>query len=470
MPEPALEVAPRPSFVDHLRVAWLFVLTVAGGIPFLVYLPLSPLLTPWLRARARRRLGGEAVPPASPPAVDAAACADKTVFLVVGEASGDELAARVVRRMKAAAPDVRVRGYAGAACREAGAELDRDITANAVFGFFGVVWSLGYWWKLCAETLARFREDPPDLLLTVDFPGLNVRLARWAKKRGIRTVHLVAPQLWAHTPWRIVRWRRAVDLVLATFPFAPSLFERAGLHTVYVGHPLFEAPLPPPRGSETLVTAEPAVVELWPGSRARELHRHARMLVEAAADVGAHWPNARFVVRLAKDEHRALFEAGEAAATRRPEHLTCITGAPTYDEALLGALAASGTATAQLAADLVPMSVFYRVGFVEWCFAKMLITAPWISLANLVLGRALLPERLCFASDSGAKVSAEFLAAAGNEPNRSEMRAGLEEVRARLETPDVAARTARVLLAELARRRENSSQVRVSSAVGVEGD
>jgi lipid-A-disaccharide synthase len=287
------------------------------------------------------------------------------------------------------------------------------------------------------------------MLLTVDFPGLNVRLARWARKRGIRTVHLVAPQLWAHTPWRIFRWRRAVDLVLATFPFAPPLFDGVGLPTVYVGHPLFEAPLPAPRGARDVSASEACVIELWPGSRTRELRHHARVLVEAAADVGARLPRARFVVRLAKPEHEALFEAGRLAASRAPAELRMHLGPPAHELPLWGALAASGTATAQLATDLVPLTVFYRVGFIEWCFAKTLITSPWISLANLVLGRGLLPERLCWSPRVGATIAADFLGVAGTPESRAEQRAGLEEVRGYLETPDVADRAARVILAEL---------------------
>ena len=450
MPDPSTApAAPRPRLRDHLQVCGLLGLTLLGGLPFLLYLPLSPVLTPWLRARARRKLGRGSVAPVDPPEPVAGVGGGRTVFLVAGEASGDQLASRVVRRLREQAPGLRVRGYAGPACAEAGAELDRDITENAVFGFFGVVWSLGYWWKLCAETLARFRESPPDLLLTVDFPGLNVRLARWARKRGIRTVHLVAPQLWAHTPWRIFRWRRAVDLVLATFPFAPPLFEDAGLPTVYVGHPLFQAPLPPPRGAAAVAPEAPCVIELWAGSRTRELKHHARVLVEAAADVGAALPHARFVVRLAKPEHEALFEVGRGAADRRPSDLRYHLGPASYEEPLHGALAASGTATAQLATDLVPLTVFYRVGFVEWCFARLLITAPWISLANLVLGRGLLPERLCFSPGAGADIAADYLRVAGDGTSRDRLRRGLEEVRAHLETPHVAERAARVLLGQI---------------------
>jgi lipid-A-disaccharide synthase len=448
--EAAAGPAPRATWIDHLRVAGVFGLTLLGGIPFLLYLPLSPILAPWLRAVTRRKLGRGSVAPVDVSDALPSLPAGATVFLVAGETSGDELAARAVRRLKEAAPAVRVRGYAGKACEAAGAELDCDITENAVYGFFAVVWSLGTWWRLCAETLARWRAEPPDLVLTVDFPGLNVRLARWARKRGIRTVHLVAPQLWAHTPWRIFRWRRAVDLLLATFPFAPPLFEDAGLPTVYVGHPLFQAPLPPARGAVDPAPGDPLLIELWPGSRRRELQQHVAVLIEAAADVQVALPQARFVARLAKPEHAALFEAGRADARRMPSALTTTIGVPEEGEPVYGAMAASGTATAQLAADLVPLTVFYRLGFVEWCFSGFLITSPWISLANLVLGRPLLPERLCWSRGVGAKIAADFLSVAGTPAARAEQQVGLREVRAHLETPHVAERIARVVLAELA--------------------
>jgi lipid-A-disaccharide synthase len=441
--------APRVRFVDHLRVLWLLVLTVAGGLPFLLYIPLSPLLTPWLRARGRRRLARPAPPPASPPAIDAAAAGRATVFVVAGEASGDVLAASIVRRMKAAAPGLTVRGYGGPACAAAGVALDRELTGRAVFGFFGVVWSLGFWWRVCAETLARFREAPPDLLLTVDFPGLNVRLARWARGRGIATVHVVAPQLWAHTPWRILRWRAAVDRVLATFPFEPRLFAGTGLRTTYVGHPLFEAPLPPPRGADAWPAGE-AVIELWPGSRRREIARHAAVLLEAGARIEAARPGAtHFRVRLADPAHAALFEAARARARATPTHVEAATGDVGSGPPLLGALVASGTATAELAVDLVPMCVFYRVGFVEWCFAKILVTAPYIALVNLLRGRGVVSERITFARGAGERIAADFLRTVAPEPAWTSMRAELAAVREALETPGVAERAARHVIAAL---------------------
>lgn len=444
------DAAPRPRLVDHLRVAWLLVGTLAGAIPFVFFLLASPVLTPWLRARTRRKLGGEPAAPTDAPARTLIPD-DGTIFVVAGEASGDELAASVIRRIKAEAPGVTIRGYGGPALTAAGAALDEDIVERAVMGFFPVVFSLGFWWTLCARTLARLRDDPPDLMLTVDFPGLNVRLAAWARRRGVRTVHLVAPQIWAHTPWRILRWRGAVDRLLATFPYEPALFEASDIPTTFVGHPLFEAPLPPARGTGAHPGDGAAIVELWPGSRRKEIDRITPLLVEAAALVEERQPRVRFVVRLARANLEARFRQAARAARWRPADVTFTTSArPTYDAPLWGALATSGTATAQLAVDLVPLASVYRLGLVSWIFAHVLVTAPFIALPNLALGRRAVPERLVWAPDAGARIARDFLAAAGDAEACRRTHADLREVRRRLEAPDVAARAAGWVLAEFA--------------------
>ncbi|MDA1195773.1 MAG: hypothetical protein O2894_11385, partial [Planctomycetota bacterium] len=414
---------PRPSVGDHLRVAWLLVGTVLGIVPFVLFLALSPVLTPWLRARTRRKLQGEPARPAPPPAFDVPASG--TVFVVAGEASGDVLGAAVVARLKQDAPHVRVRGYGGPALTAAGAELDEDIVERAVMGFFPVVASLGFWWGLCARTLARLRADPPDLLLTVDFPGLNVRLANWARARGVRTVHFVAPQIWAHTPWRILRWRGAVDRLLATFPYEPALFAGAGIATTFVGHPLFEEPLAPPRGAVDFPERGPACVELWPGSRRKEIDRIAPLLVEAASEVERARPDTHFVVRLAREAHSARFTRAATAARWAPRHMTSVVGREGAPVNLWGALATSGTATAELAVGVVPCVVVYRLGFISWLFSHALVTAPFIALPNLVLGRRAIPERLCFAPDSGERVARDFLRIAGTAEAFARTRADL---------------------------------------------
>ena len=446
---------PRPRWTDHARVVWLVVLTLLGILPVVLWILLSPILCPFFRARQRRRLLRDAGAPAELPRPDAAAWDGRTVFLVAGEASGDRMVAPVVERMRALCPGLRVRGYAGPAAARAGAQLDRNLTEHAVVGVVAVIRSIGFWWGLCVETLARLREDPPDVFLTVDFPGLNARLARWARKQGVHTVHLVAPASWAYMPWRTLRWRLALDRLLATFPFEAVLLDGSGVPSTFVGHPLFEAPLPPPRTPETWPGDGPCRVELLPGSRRQEIRAHAPVLLEAAALVEAGMPDARieFVVRLVETEHRAVFEGAASEAAHRPERL--VFSAPSdrnedtrgrIDTPLLGAIASSGTVTAELGADAVPMAIVYRLSPFAAFGARVGLITPFFGLANLIAGRQVVPERIQV-SGRGRHIGEDFLAAAGTRDAWTRTRASLvERVRGRISVPDVAERAARAVL------------------------
>ena len=437
---------PKPSVVDHLRVLWLLIATFLGVIPFALHLLVAPITTPRARRRMRRLLERPAPSPDEFAAVDPAAWDGKTIFVVAGEPSGDRLAARVVEAIRREAPGVRIRGFGGAALAAAGATLDRDIVGHAVVGVFGVLGSLRYWWRLCVEALARFRDDPPDLLLTVDFPGLNVRLARWARGRGIRTVHLVAPQTWGWAPWRAGRLRRAVDRLLVTFPFEAAWFSDRGVTASFVGHPLFEAPLPPPRSPEAPPGAAPWI-ELRPGSRRRDVRRQTPILLDAARRVRERIPSAKFLVRL--DSSGALEEFAAIESRRRPggpENFDVRAGSGPGEPRVAAALTTSGTSTCELAVDQVPMVVFYRASFLGRLGAKALVTSPFIAMANLLAGKEIVPERLV--GRRGGAALADDLVAILEDPARwSAMREALGVVRDRVSHSGVADRAARAILA-----------------------
>ena len=306
-------------------------------------------------------------------------------------------------------------------------------------GFWAVVRSLGFWWRLCAEFLARLREEPPDVLLTVDFPGLNLRLARWARARGVRAVHLVAPQTWAWAPWRSRRLARAADRLLVTFPFEPAVFRDAGVAATYVGHPLFEAPLPPPRTPEAL-PSEP-LVELRPGSRRRDVRRQGPIVLDAAARLAERVPGVRFAVRLASP--RAAGEWGRLD-DKRAWH-DCRRSEEDPGE-VAAAITTSGTSTAELAAALVPMVVFYRVSPLGRVGKALLVTSPFVAMANLLAGRGVVPERLV-SRGGGAALGDEAAALLADPVRWRATRDALVPVRERLAHPGVADRIARAVLA-----------------------
>lgn len=434
--------APRPRFADQLRVALLLLMTIAGVVPFVLHVLVSPIVTPLARRRIRRLLGRASDPTEAEAALDPAALAGKTLFVVAGESSGDRLAARVVSALRAGAPGLRVRGYGGPALAAAGATLDRSIVDHAVVGVVAVVASLPTWWRLCTHALAVFREAPPDVVLTVDFPGLNFRLARWAKKRGIRVVHLVAPQTWAWAPWRTGRVRRAVDRLLVTFPFEKAIFDDAGIDTAYVGHPLFEAPLPSPRTGDAPRIPAPRI-ELRPGSRRRDVRRQAPIVLDAAERLVERFPDAELVVRLASERASGAFEA--ARRGRRPNANLRVEGGA-WDGPVDAALTTSGTSTAELAAALVPMVVFYRVSPLGRLGKALLVTSPYIAMANLLAGREAVPERLVGAG-GGRRLGDELADLLESSVRWRAMRGDLEGVRGRIAREHVAARAARAIFA-----------------------
>jgi lipid-A-disaccharide synthase len=440
--------APRPTALDHLRVAWQFCKTLLAGLPFVFHALLSPLISPWLRRRTGRALA-RATPPVlgPPPSFDPADLDGvRTIFLVAGEPSGDRMAARIVTELRRLAPRVEVRGYAGPACEAAGVTLDRNLLTHSVVGIFAVAGTLGFWWRLCAESIARFRETPPDLLLTVDFPGLNRRLVGWAHKAGIRTVHVVAPSFWGHAPWRALYWRGNIDLVLTTMPFEAALIERAGLRVESVGHPLFEAPLAPPRTAAIRPTGG-AQIELWPGSRKREIEKHAAVLLEAGAALETRLgQRLRFVVRLADPAHEAWFhESARDAAVVPGDVVFSVEARP---EPILGAFVTSGTATAELACDLVPSVCFYRIHWLAHVGAFMWVTSPWICLANLVAGRIVVPEFL-FRRRRPDLLSEALHGRLDNQAQWDATREELRIVRTRMESEAVSLRLAGHILGEL---------------------
>ncbi len=443
---------PKPSLWDHVRVFGLLIRSLVEGVPYLLVLPICVPLRLWLRSRTRKKLRSRDRTTSldEPPTIDELATSP-TVFVVVGEASGDTLAAPLVADILRRVPLARIRGYGGPKCEAAGMCVDRDITSHAVMGTWSVIATLGVWWRICVEFLAILRTDTPDLLLTVDFPGLNGRFAQWGKKAGVRTVHMVAPQVWAHAPWRAGRWRRAVDLMLSVFPFEPTLHRAGGMRSVYVGHPLFEAPLSSPRTGETRPTPGAAEIELWPGSRNRELQHHARMTFDAAKALREQYDGLQFSIRLAKSDHKRYYESldGFAAAADGDAWIRFAKGDEPHTRPLLGALACSGTATAELAVALVPTVVFYRISWLQQLAAWGYLNAPWFSLPNVIAGRELLPEHLVVRSSGGAELAASFIDKIAPEDRWREVRRELTSIRNELETHNVTPRAAGWVCAEL---------------------
>ncbi|MBN2798789.1 MAG: lipid-A-disaccharide synthase [Deltaproteobacteria bacterium] len=301
----------------------------------------------------------------------------KRLLLAVGEASGDALAAALLPRLRALAPDLEVRAVAGPRLRSAGVEVlarAEAVTAVGLVEVAGVLPSALRLLRLVDRELERWR---PDALLTVDSPDLMLRVAALGRAKGVRTVHLVSPQVWAWRPGRVREVARCVDTLLCLFPHEPALYRGLGVRAVFVGHPAAERlrALPSPR--------LPGVVALLPGSRERE--------------VRALWPVYREVVRLLREAAPGLEVEILRAPTVESAWLSGVGGALVEDVAALRAevaLVASGTATLELALRGLPMVVAYQVHPLTWEVGRRLVRVRHLSLPNLLVEAPVVPEHL----------------------------------------------------------------------------
>ena len=372
-----------------------------------------------------------------------------TIMLAAGEASGDLHGAAVCRGLKGLAPACRLVGMGGARMAAAGMELLVDVTASAVVGGSEAVSRLPVLYRALHRLRAALEEAPrPAALVLIDFPEFNLRLARAARRVGVPVVYFIPPQVWAWRRGRVRTIRRLVSLVLAVFPFEPPFYRLAGVPVAFVGHPLLDALADAPDRAaarrELGLAAGARVVGLLPGSRREEVARMLPVMGAAAARIRAATPEVQFVLA------RAPTVEAEAIA-RHVGGMTELTMVAGRAHAVLRAadlaLVTSGTATLEAALLGTPMVVCYRLSRVSGLAARLLIRVPWISLANLTLGRAVVPE-LYQASATGERLAEEALRLLENPGALDAQREAFRELAGRLGEPGVGVRAARLVLAE----------------------
>jgi lipid-A-disaccharide synthase len=321
------------------------------------------------------------------------------IVIIAGEASGDILAAGLIRAVRAQRPDVQFEGIAGPLMREAGCVAWRDSTELSVMGLFEVLRHLPRLLGVLRDTRSRLAEDPPDLLIGVDAPDFNLRIEAFARQRGIATVHYVSPSVWAWRESRVATLRDACDHVLCLLPFEAEFLDRHGVRGHFVGHPLadeIEAVADPATVRDSLGIRAPRVVAMLPGSRGGEVSRLAPVMARTAAWLAQRDPALEFVVpvaapRLAGSIRDAFARDAEAV----PVHLV----AGEARQAMAAAdvvLIASGTATLEAMLVNRPMVVVYRFAPLTYylLLGLKLVKVEHFSLPNLMAGRDLVPEFL----------------------------------------------------------------------------
>jgi len=371
------------------------------------------------------------------------------IMIVAGEASGDLHGATLCRGLRALAPARPLVGMGGERMAAAGFHRLADVTAVAVTGGTEAIRPLPTllraWRRLRAALLGP---QPPAAVVLIDFPEFNLRLARVARRAGIPVVYFIPPQVWAWRPWRVRAIVRRASLVLAVLPFEVALYRAAGARVEFVGHPVLDAlaGAPSREAARRRLDLEPdaTVVGLLPGSRAREIERTLPVLQAAAGRIAAARRETRFV--LAAVESGAGPDPAAALPPAAP-HIRVVRG-ETY--AVMRAadllLVNSGTATLEAALLGTPMIVCYRLSRLTEAWARLLVRVPWISLANITLGRSVVPE-LYQRAFTAERVAAEALRLLGAPAALEAQREAFRELAGALGAPGVGLRAAQSIVA-----------------------
>ena len=363
----------------------------------------------------------------------------REVFIVAGEVSGDLHAAAVARALGAQRPDLSLAGIGSVRMEAAGVSLVERSETLAALGFFEVFRQVPHHWALLRDIRARLRSGRVSLLVLLDYPGFNLKLAAAAKEAGVPVLYYITPQVWAWGAWRLAEIARTVTKAAVILPFEEPLLRAAGVDATFVGHPLLDhaATIPDRATARTRLGIAPGarVLALFPGSRGQEVARHLDVFVDTARLLEARMPGLQTIVSVAPgmtiDADRCPYPQLHNAS---------------YDvlRAADAALCKSGTTTLEAAVAECPLVIAYKTNPLTALIARRVIRVPHIGLVNVVAQREVAQEFWQeFATPKALAVAMAPLLDAGS-PERRRMVADLAMVHASVGTPGASARVARM--------------------------
>jgi len=368
------------------------------------------------------------------------------IMIVTGEASGDLHAANLIRAAREMAPGLSFFGVTGERMRAAGCATLLPAEQIAVIGLVEVLRHLPTIWRAFRTVTATFSgPQRPDLLVLVDFPGFNMRLAAAAKRAGIPVLYYITPKVWAWRQGRAKKLARIADRLAVIFPFEPEFYRPYNVRTDYVGNPLLDEFAD---YQQRQVTPRPyacagrRLVGLFPGSRRSEIHYNFDTLLQAAELLHRQRPELGFLMPLAISLDRSDIERRIADSGLPIELITDdIYGVAASCDAVL---AVSGTVTLQVALTGTPLAVLYRAAAFTYAVAMRVVRIEFISLVNIVAERQVVRELLQDAATPEA-LAEEALRLLDDTTYRAHVCSGLAEVQEKLRTKGCSSRVARIL-------------------------
>lgn len=312
-------------------------------------------------------------------------------YIIAGEASGDLHGSNLIKALKEKDPEAEIRAWGGDLMQEAGAELVKHYKDLAFMGFIEVVRNLRTIlgnMKFCKQDIEAFQ---PDVVIMIDYPGFNLRIAKWTHQKGLKTFYYISPQLWAWHSSRVHGIKATIDRMFVILPFEKEFYEKYDYEVDFVGHPLLDVvdnyPAQPGFKEQNNLDERP-IIALLPGSRKQEISRMLGIMLQVIPD----FPDYQFVIAGAPSISLSFYE-DIIQQTGSKEQVSVVSN-KTYDllKQAKAALVTSGTATLETGLFNVPQVVCYKGNQLSYWIARRLVNVKYISLVNLIVDQPLIKE------------------------------------------------------------------------------
>jgi lipid-A-disaccharide synthase len=370
------------------------------------------------------------------------------IFIIAGELSGDIIGSMLIKQLKKLDPSLQVTGLGGNKMEEAGARilvnLPRDL---AIIGFAEVISKFPKIRRVFHDSVQYLRQNRPECIVLIDYPGFNLRIAEQAHKLGIKVIYYVCPQVWAWHKSRISKMRQFIDKALVILPFEEPFYSERNLDAEYVGTPWLDMMVLTMRKEEVFehFDFDPGkkLIGLLPGSRRREVETMLPVMIEAAEKIHARRPDTQFVIPRATTVKQEIVDHLLTMSKLSIK----VVDAYRYNvrNAMDFAIVVSGTATLETGLLGVPMAIIYKVAYLSWLIGKNLVNIPYIGLINIVAGDMVCPE-LIQDQCTPQNIADRVLKILNDERELEKIKYQLSKVKEKMGGPGASARVANIVL------------------------
>lgn len=373
-------------------------------------------------------------------------------MFIAGENSGDLHGSRVIAELLKIYPQAETFGYGGERMERAGMRLVENLAQKLpIMGFTQVLINYPKIRSLLKQAAAMLRDEKPDLLVLIDYPGFNLRTARKARELGIPVVYYISPQVWAWHRSRLKLIQAYVDKMLVILPFEAEFYQSENIDAEYVGHPL-QDDLEEVKPREEIVRRfgfpeNAELIALMPGSRVGEVTRHLPVMLEAAQIIRRARPQVHFVLPLATTIDQALIRSYTDQHPDLP--LSLVTSEHKSVRAAMDfVICKSGTSTLEYGLAGVPMVIIYKASAITAVIARRVVKIPHIGLVNIVAKRGIAPE-LWQEQATGERIAQVSLDILNNPGRYAEMKRAMADVQEAVGGPGASRRAAEAIAAML---------------------